>query len=100
MAWCLNQLFKCDGDVWFLAMCFFYLQILPLCHFVHKFIVENPLCVCSEEINRLKKSCIGKMDELKLKQKTSQVVLKLSEQNYFLTAKLTVPDNYPTAQLQ
>jgi hypothetical protein len=48
----------------------------------------------------MKKDLLKDSDELKLKQKTSQVVLKLKEKDYCLTARITVPDNYPEKQVE
>jgi len=67
--------------------------------FINKFIAENPLCVCSDEISRIKRDLMTKDDEIKLKQKTSQVILKLKEGAYYLNAKLTIPDEYPEVQV-
>ncbi|KAK2169528.1 hypothetical protein LSH36_9g13043 [Paralvinella palmiformis] len=74
-------------------------QILPMVEFINKFIAENPLCVCSDEISRIKRDLMTKDDEIKLKQKTSQVILKLKEGAYYLNAKLTIPDEYPEVQV-
>ena len=68
--------------------------------FIRKFIIDNPLCVCSDEISAIKKSLLGKDDEIKLKQKTSQVILKMKEGQYYINAKLTVPDSYPSQQIE
>ena len=76
--------------------CHFSFQILHVVKFIRKFIDDNPLCVCSEEIGSLKK-LLSDQDEIKLKQKSSQVVLKLREGQYFMNVRLTVPDNYPFA---
>ncbi|ELU12713.1 hypothetical protein CAPTEDRAFT_129847 [Capitella teleta] len=69
-------------------------QILHIAKFIRKFIDDNPLCICSDEISNLKK-LLKTGDEIKLKQKTSQVILKLREGQYYMNVKLTVPDNYP-----
>ena len=55
-------------------------QILEVVKFARKFIDDNPLCVCSEEINAIKQTILNpEKDEIKLKQKTSQLVAKLTE---------------------
>ena len=69
-------------------------------NFLKRFLDENPLCVCSDEINYMKRDLLKDTDELKLKQKTSQVVLKLKEQEYYLTARITVPESYPDKQVE
>ena len=48
-------------------------QILPIATFIRKFIDDNPLCVCSDEISKIKRTMLVESDEIKLKQKTSQV---------------------------
>lgn len=67
--------------------------------FFRRFIDDNPLCVCSDEIADIKRNMIGPTDEIKLKQKTSQVVLKMNEGSYFMTTNLLIPDEYPLKQL-
>ena len=86
-----NKINICITDKWF--------QILPITKFIRTFIDETPLCVCSDEIQYIKRNLLKDSDEMKLKQKTSQVVLKLNEGKYTLTVKLTVPDNYPHEQV-
>ena len=63
--------------------------------FIHQFLDDNPLCVCSEEISKIKNELITENDKIILKQKTSQVIVKFKEQAYYLNARLTVPDKYP-----
>lgn len=75
-------------------------QILTLCKFIRKFIDDTPLCVCTEEIQHIKRNLISEQDEVKLKQKTSQVILKMKEREYMLTVKIFVPDNYPFDRVQ
>ena len=79
---------------------FNFLQIFQLVNFLKRFIDDNPLCVCSEEINLIKKNILKDTDEIKLKQKNSQIVLKLKEKNYYLNAKILVPEMYPDQQIR
>lgn len=74
------------------------LQIVPTIKFVKTFVEENPLCVCSGEISAVKKLLTSEQDEIKLKQKTSQIVLKLHQDQYFMHLVFTVPDDYPMLQ--
>ena len=67
--------------------------------FVHTFLNDHPLCVCSDEIVKIKNELLDEDDKLILKQKTSQVIVKLKEQNYYLNAKLLIPDSYPEGLL-
>ena len=62
---------------------------------MRNFIIDNPLCVCSEEIRNIKKRVLSEKDDIHLRQKTSQVVVKLKQDGYFVNARLTVPDDYP-----
>ena len=95
--WKNSSLCLCSEDIMSLLPCF---QILQLVTLLKRFIDENPLCVCSEEINYMKKDLLRDTDEVKLKQKTSQVVLKLKEVDYHMTVKITVPDDYPDRQVE
>ena len=78
---------------------FIFFQIIPLTQFLRKFIDDNPLCVCHEEISAIKRIFAAESDDVKLKQKTSQVVLKIRENEYFMHVRLTVPDDYPRSQI-
>ncbi|KAF7286514.1 hypothetical protein GWI33_004921 [Rhynchophorus ferrugineus] len=69
-------------------------QILHTIKFVEKFIEENPLTCCYDEINNLKK-ILTKQDQLKLKQKTSSLILKVYNEEYYWICKITVPNDYP-----
>lgn len=71
-------------------------QIISLIKFVNKFIEENPLLVCSDEISKVKKKLFEEQDELKIKQKTGVVDYRMAAKKYFLHVKLTVPDLYPS----
>jgi len=70
-------------------------QILPLMKFLNKFIEENPLLLCSEEISNIKKNVVKDNDEFKIKQKAGVVNYKIVQNRYYLDVKLTVPDLYP-----
>ena len=50
-------------------------QVIAIATFIRKFIDDNPLCVCSDEISQIKRTKLGENDEIKLKQKTSQVIV-------------------------
>ncbi|KAK7500064.1 hypothetical protein BaRGS_00008611 [Batillaria attramentaria] len=74
-------------------------QVVHMIRFVKTFVDENPLSVCSEEIAFIKKELLTPEDEIKLKQKTSQIVLKLRQEKYFLNLSITVPDSYPLQKI-
>lgn len=69
-------------------------QVLLTIKFIRNFIEENPLCVCSGEISRLKK-LLTDTDECKLKQKSGTVNLKLFQGAYCLDVRIAIPDDYP-----
>ena len=66
--------------------------------FVNTFIDENPLCVCSDEIAAVKK-LLSDTDEVKLKQKSSQLVLKITQEKYHISLRASVPHDYPLTQI-
>ena len=81
-------------------VCSFLFQILHLVNFVRNFVIDNPLCVCSDEIASVKKDLLEENDKLKLKQDTSQILIKVVQEQYIMNLKITVPDLYPTEQIK
>ena len=71
-------------------------QIISLIKFINKFMEENPLLVCSDEISKVKKNLVEEQDDFKVKQKTGVIDYRIAAKKYFLHVKLTVPDQYPT----
>lgn len=69
-------------------------QILRLLKFIDQFMMENPLCCCYAEITNLK-TLLTDNDELKLRQKSSSIFLKVTDKLYYLQARILVPDIYP-----
>lgn len=86
---CEEELAKFEGEK----------QIIHLVKFVKNFIIDNPLCVCSDEILSLKR-LLKDGDEIKLKQKLSKIILKLKEESYMLNVTFTVPNDYPTSRIE
>lgn len=74
-------------------------QILQVLKLLRSFMDENPLCCCYEEINNVKKMLNAEEDEIKLKQKSSSINLKIVNKMYFLKTKIKVPDLYPDQQV-
>lgn len=70
-------------------------QTLKVFIFLRKFIDENPLICCYDEITELKSMLNSTSDEVKLKQKSSTLVLKIINDRYYLDVKVGVPDDYP-----
>ncbi|XP_034247217.1 uncharacterized protein LOC117648671 [Thrips palmi] len=74
------------------------LQILHLLKFIRSFIDENPLSCCYDEISTIKQKVLDPKvegDELRLKQKSSSLILKVCQGNYFLKTNVIVPEDYP-----
>jgi len=67
--------------------------------FVAKFIEDNPLCVCSEEITKVK-ARLGSEDSIKLSQKSSSITLTIIKEKYLLTARCRIPAEYPLKQVE
>ena len=59
-----------------------------------KFLEDNPLCVCHEEITAIKQ-LFGESDDIKLKQKLSQVMVTLRELRYFVALRIHIGNDYP-----
>ena len=63
-----------------------------------KFLEDTPLCVCSGEISKLRAQ-LGEQDSLRLSQKSATVTVTVGCQGYFITARCTVPPDYPLKQV-
>ncbi|KFM61994.1 hypothetical protein X975_01440, partial [Stegodyphus mimosarum] len=74
-------------------------QVLKVLKFLKLFLDENPLSVCSEELSSIKR-LLDEPDQIKLKQKTSSLVLHITKESYFLKIRAVVPDSYPEEQIQ
>jgi len=73
-------------------------QGLFVIQFISKFIEDNPLCCCSQEISKVK-SLLGPKDSLKLSQKSSTVTIKITKENYYLIFRCIVPQDYPSVRV-
>ncbi|CAG0901662.1 unnamed protein product, partial [Darwinula stevensoni] len=73
-------------------------QILLVLRLIGEFLDNNPLCICANEIASIKK-LLTDSDELKLRQATSSLTLKVVCQKYFLFCKIAIPENYPEEQV-
>lgn len=73
-------------------------QVLHIFRFVRNFMEENPLICCSEDITRVRKK-LRASDELKPRQKTSSIILRINEGEWFVKYNILVPDNYPDKQV-
>ena len=76
-----------------------YFQILKAMHFISNFLEENPLCFYSMEISVIKK-LLRNDDELKLRQKTSSLVLMTTDGLYKCKYNLRIPVEYPNDQVR
>jgi len=70
-------------------------QVISLVKFTSKFLDDNPLMVCSEEVTFIKKSLADGQDDLKIRQKSGVLRYKIVKDRYYLDVKITVPEFYP-----
>ena len=65
----------------FHILCYFNsFQIVPAISFIKKFLDENPFCVCSEELNHIKKNIINtEHDEFKMKTKSGVISVNINQ---------------------
>jgi len=73
-------------------------QILIVLKLISKFLDENPLSCCSDEISTLR-SMLGPDDTLKLSQKNSTINISIRKNEYLLKARMIVPENYPSEKV-
>lgn len=66
---------------------------------LRSFIDENPLLCCYDEVLTLKKQLQTDLDKLKIRQKTSSLILQTHQGEYYFKAKLLVPDCYPESSV-
>jgi len=74
-------------------------QALHVLKFIAKFIDENPLCCCSEDISAVKEM-LESGDSIKLSQKSSTVSVTIRQDRYLLKVKFVVPHNYPSQRVE
>ncbi|KAK3097418.1 hypothetical protein FSP39_009473 [Pinctada imbricata] len=75
-------------------------QVILIINFIKNFLIENPLCIVNDEVAKLKKELLSNDDECKLKQKSSQIVFKVKQEQYLMSFKVSVPVEYPLKQVQ
>jgi len=68
--------------------------------FIESFMDEHPLLCCSEEISKIKQEVAGENDEIKLRQKSSSIILISSHEKYSAKLKLVIPEDYPDTQVR
>ncbi|CAG9836110.1 unnamed protein product [Diabrotica balteata] len=73
-------------------------QVLNTIKFLRNFIDENALSCCYDEITNIRK-LLQSEDEIKLKQKSSSITLKINNKKYFLVCKVFIPDDYPISAI-
>lgn len=69
-------------------------------HFLKQFLIDNPLCIVNDEVGKVKKELLSDEDKCKLMQSSSQILLKIKEEEYYMGFKITVPPDYPAKQIQ
>ena len=57
-------------------------QVISLVKFTSKFLDDNPLMVCSEEVTFIKKSLADGQDDLKIRQKSGVLRYKIGKDRY------------------
>lgn len=72
-------------------------QILLVLRFIEQYLKENPLCICFDEIQQLRKELgkEAKSEQLKLKQKSTTVILTATGGKYFYKTSAYIPEEYP-----
>ncbi|XP_068710102.1 uncharacterized protein [Montipora foliosa] len=75
-------------------------QVIPVLSFVRRFLDENPLIACSEELQYIKSRLLTEVDQLKVKQKAGILNICANQDKYFLDVKIAVPDDYHTAAVR
>ncbi|KAI8505594.1 hypothetical protein Bbelb_167830 [Branchiostoma belcheri] len=75
-------------------------QVAHTVSFLRTFLDENPFSVCSDELSFIKKNLATPGDEVKTKQKSGVIVLKINQGAYFMHVQLTIPNEYPTNQVE
>ncbi|XP_002128606.2 uncharacterized protein LOC100177726 [Ciona intestinalis] len=88
---CDNELKKRVGDK----------QVMILLKFVRKFLDDNPLLPCRDELTKVKKELLEEdIDIMKMKQKQGTISVAVCKENYRLKFTVSVPDEYPTKSIE
>lgn len=82
------------------SLCIMYFQVVLMVHFLKQFLIDNPLCIVNDEVGKVKKELLSDEDKCKLMQSSSQILLKIKEEEYYMGFKITVPPDYPAKQIQ
>lgn len=69
--------------------------MLLVLKFIASYLTENPLCIIFDEIVAIKKLLGDNVSDLKLKQKTSSIVLTVRSDKYYFKIKPLIPEEYP-----
>lgn len=77
-----------------------YFQVVLIVHFLKQFLIDNPLCIVNDEVGKVKKELLSDEDKCKLMQSSSQILLKIKEEEYYMGFRITVPPDYPAKQIQ
>ena len=72
------------------------IHIHKVCYFVQKFLNENPLSACADELSFIKTHLIDpETDSVRQRLRAGVILLSVKRGSYFLEAKLSIPDSYP-----
>uniref|UniRef100_H2YY37 RWD domain-containing protein n=1 Tax=Ciona savignyi TaxID=51511 RepID=H2YY37_CIOSA len=76
-------------------------QVMILLKFLRKFLDENPLLPCRDELNNVKKDLLQEgVDVMKMKQKQGITSVEIFKGNYHLKFTVSIPDDYPLTSVQ
>lgn len=70
-------------------------QVIKVLQLLRKFIDENPLSCCYDEISALRATLRDEKDDIRLKQKSSSLILNIVNNRFYLKVKIAIPDKYP-----
>ena len=63
----------------FATSCLCFFQVIPMLTFVRRFLDENPLIACSEELQYIKTKLLADTDQLKVKQKAGILNIRANQ---------------------
>ncbi|CAK8683370.1 uncharacterized protein LOC143450893 [Clavelina lepadiformis] len=74
-------------------------QVFQLTKFLRRFLDENPLLPCRDELTYVKKELIEDGDSLKMKQKQGVITAEIKQNKYNFKFTVSVPDKYPVERI-
>jgi len=71
--------FSYSQDICTVAINDFFFKVIPMLMFVRRFLDENPLIACSDELQYIKSKLLTDADELKVKQKAGVLNIRANQ---------------------